>query len=495
MSILVLVLYSLALAFIVCYSLVQLHLAIRYLISRKREKKGINFHPKHALPEELPFVTVQLPIYNEMYVIERLLDAVAAFEYPKDKFEVQVLDDSTDETVAIVSKKVEALLENGLQITHVRRPERVGFKAGALQYGLGDAKGEFIAIFDADFLPAPDFLQKTLPYFSDTKTGVVQTRWQHLNENYSILTKMQAFALDAHFSVEQRGRNAAGCFINFNGTAGVWRRAAIDEAGGWEADTLTEDLDLSYRAQLKGWKFRYIEEVGSPAELPAVMNAIKSQQFRWTKGAAEVARKNLGKVFRADVSFKVKLHALFHLINSSIFICILLLGLLTLPLLFVKVYAPQYNLFFQWAKLGFMGTIAMFVFFMISRARAVNDKEENFFTFFLMFPLFMMVSTGLALHNAWAVIEGFVGFKSPFIRTPKYNIKNLKDTWKGKKYGKQGISVMTVLEGLLFLYFVAGGVLCIILGDIPQLVFQIMLMVGFGTIFFYSLYHSRAVAG
>ncbi|HEX2899523.1 MAG TPA: cellulose synthase family protein, partial [Bacteroidia bacterium] len=324
MGIALLVIYFSALTFILMYSGVQVHLAILYTRFQKRLKKEHEALPAMPAGQDWPKVTVQLPIFNEMYVVERLIDAVAAFDYPADRLEVQLLDDSTDETVEITAQKVAEWKAKGLDIVHVHRSNRQGFKAGALKEGLMLAKGEFIAIFDADFLPHPDFLKKTIPHFQDARIGVVQTRWEHINRNYSILTKLQAFALDAHFSVEQQGRNSMGYFINFNGTAGVWRRKAIDDAGGWESDTLTEDLDLSYRAQLKGWKFKFLENLDSPAELPAAMGAVKSQQFRWTKGAAETARKNLGKVLHAKLPLGTKIHATFHLLNSMLFVCIVL---------------------------------------------------------------------------------------------------------------------------------------------------------------------------
>jgi cellulose synthase/poly-beta-1,6-N-acetylglucosamine synthase-like glycosyltransferase len=276
----------------------QLHLTWIYLKAKKRKPaitpEFINF----------PTVTIQLPIYNEKYVVERLLDAVSLFDYPKEKLEIQVLDDSTDETTEIILKKIESMRPLGLNFKLIHREQRVGYKAGALDHGFHIASGEFIAIFDADFIPPPDFLNKTLPYFINEKVGVVQTRWGHINKDYSILTQLQAFGLDAHFSIEQTARSAAGSFINFNGTCGVWRKTCITDAGGWSNDTLTEDLDLSYRAQLRGWKFEYLEDVETKGELPVIMPAIKSQQYRWNKGAAETAKKNFGNVLRSSLSWK-----------------------------------------------------------------------------------------------------------------------------------------------------------------------------------------------
>jgi cellulose synthase/poly-beta-1,6-N-acetylglucosamine synthase-like glycosyltransferase len=297
MEVAVLILYGLALLLLFLYNLGQLSLIITYL--RTKQKREDNIRTADSIPwGQLPLVTIQLPVYNERYVAERLIDSVAKLRYPLDKLEIQVLDDSTDETVDIIARRVAHFQTQGINIQHIRRPQRTGFKAGALAYGLNLSEAPFVAIFDADFVPDPDFLLKTIPNFADPKVGIVQTRWEHLNEDFSLITQLQAFGLNAHFTVEQSGRYAANLFANFNGTGGVWRRTAIDDAGGWHADTLTEDLDLSYRAQLRGWTFSYREDIGSPAELPVAMDALKSQQYRWMKGAAEVARKMYGTVFR-----------------------------------------------------------------------------------------------------------------------------------------------------------------------------------------------------
>jgi cellulose synthase/poly-beta-1,6-N-acetylglucosamine synthase-like glycosyltransferase len=273
----VVVLYVLAILFVLFHSLFDAHLIYHYLRSHRKLNKAVYQH------EILPFVTVQLPVYNEMNVVERLLDAVAAIDYPADKFEIQVLDDSTDETSVLMAQKIAVLQQRNIAVTHIQRQNREGFKAGALKHGLTMAKGEYIAVFDADFLPSSDFLKQTIPFFADPCIGMVQTKWGHINKDTSLLAKLQAIALDGHFSVEQQGRNAGGFFINFNGTAGVWRKQTILDAGNWQADTLTEDLDLSYRAQMKGWQFKYLEDVVTPAELPPLVSALKSQQFRWTK--------------------------------------------------------------------------------------------------------------------------------------------------------------------------------------------------------------------
>ena len=486
-STLVLIVYASALVFILLYSMMQISLVRSYLRFKTKEKKTAITEKSLS---EYPFVTIQLPIYNEKYVIEQLIDAVAAFDYPKDKFEIQVLDDSTDDTVEIVAQKVAEIQKQGISIAQIQREDRVGFKAGALQYGTGIAKGEYIAIFDADFVPTPDFLQKTLPHFDDPSIGVVQTRWGHINEKYSLLTRLQAFALDAHFSIEQMGRNAGGHFINFNGTAGIWKRECINGAGGWQADTLTEDLDLSYRAQLKGWKFKYLEQHLSPAELPAAMSAIKSQQFRWNKGAAECARKNLSKVLKSKLSLSTKVHAAFHLLNTGVFISIFLCAILSVPVLYIKSASPELELFFHVASIFLLSLVVLIIFFWVSRGNDNLKPAKRFVNFVLTFPVFLAVSMGLSLHNALAVIEGYIGKKSPFIRTPKFKLKDIKDKWKGKQYLKSSINLLTMLEGALAFYFAGGMALAVQVGDFALMPYHFLLTLGFGLVFFYSVKHS-----
>ncbi|MTI39963.1 cellulose synthase family protein [Fulvivirga lutimaris] len=474
----VIILYCATLLFIFLFSIGQLHLVVHYI---KAKSNQVNT-PTQL--KDLPIVTVQLPIYNEKYVVNRLIDAVAAFDYPKDKLEIQLLDDSTDETVDIITRKITEWKAKGLNIEHIRRPDRVGFKAGALQYGMQICKGEFIAIFDADFVPSPDFLIKTVNQFDDN-TGVVQTRWGHLNKDYSMLTELQAFGLDAHFSIEQSGRKHAGSFINFNGTGGVWRKQCIIDAGGWSADTLTEDLDLSYRAQLKGWNFKYLEDCVAPAELPVIMSAIKSQQYRWNKGAAETARKNLWKVLKSKIKFSSKVHAVFHLFNSSVFVCLLLASILSIPMLFIKDANPKLELIFDLGSIFLLGffSIAFFYWVASKQTNPINTKRH----FFRVFPVFITVSMGLSLHNGLAVLEGLFGFKSDFIRTPKFNIVNKTDSWKNNIYVKPKINLLIILEGLLSLYFIGGIAAGVMLQDWGLMLFHIMLALGFATVFYQSV--------
>lgn len=482
------VLDGLLLTFILCFSLIQLNLSFLYVRSKKKEKSSVD----QLEDSDVPLVTVQLPIYNELYVVERLIDAIAEFEYPKERFEIQILDDSTDETVELVAKKVEELTAKGYQISQVIRKDREGYKAGALAYGMEKAKGEFIAIFDADFVPAKDFLRRTIPFFKDKKIGVVQSKWEHINKDYSILTKMQAFALDAHFTVEQTGRNYGDHFINFNGTAGVWRKECIIDAGGWEADTITEDLDLSYRAQLKDWKFKYVEDLGSPAELPAAMNALKTQQFRWTKGAAECTRKNLIKVLKADnVSFSTKVHAVFHLMNAVIFLSIFGTALLSVPMVVVKNTNPDLSFLFKIASIYVLSLVFLMVYYWVSYNHDGKKGFLGFIKFLLLFPIFLSISMGMSLHNSLAVLEGFMGKKTPFLRTPKFNLANNAGTWKNKKYLVSALSPLTILEGLMAVYFLFGIFLSVKYGDLGMVPFFAMLFFGFGYIFILTIKHSR----
>ncbi len=470
------------------YSLVQLNLALAYNKGKKKLKK---LNPPLIDQANLPHVTIQLPVYNELYVIERLLDSVAKMNYPKDKLEIQVLDDSSDESFEIAAKKIKDLRAAGIDIVHIQRPDRKGYKAGALAYGLEIAKGEFVAIFDADFTPNADFLQKTIPFFYlEDKIGVVQTRWEHLNEDYSLLTKLQAFGLDAHFHIEQVGRNSQGHFINFNGTAGVWRKQCILNAGGWQSDTLTEDLDLSYRAQLEGWKFIYREEIGAPAELPAEMNSLKSQQFRWTKGAAECMIKNLPKVLRKrGIGFKTKIHAIFHLMNSFIFVCVLSTAVLSVPILLIKDLHPEYAYLFNIATFFLLSLLILGFFYWVSRPK---DEKNRLLTFVKRFPLFLAMSMGMSLHNAIAVAEGYLGHKTPFIRTPKFAIQMHSGTWREKKYRAIKVSPITFIEGLLAFYFICGLGLGIYLNDYGLFPFHLMLVFGFSYVFLYSIKHTHS---
>jgi cellulose synthase/poly-beta-1,6-N-acetylglucosamine synthase-like glycosyltransferase len=472
----IVILYSFALFYIFLFSLSQLHLTWIY-----RKHKATSHAP--ALTD-FPSVTIQLPVYNEKYVINRLLEAVSKIDYPREKLEVQILDDSTDETTKIILDKIQELRGLNMDFKLLHREQRDGYKAGALANGLRSATGDLIAIFDADFIPQSDFLIKTVPYFTNPTIGVVQTRWAHVNKDYSFLTELQAFGLDAHFSIEQSARNAVNSFINFNGTCGVWRKETIESAGGWKDDTLTEDLDLSYRAQLKGWKFKYLEDVSTPGELPILMPAIKSQQYRWNKGGAETARKLIAKVFWSSTSFRQKFHAFFHLFNSSVFFWLLIAAVLSIPMLYIKSSHPALEHLFNIGIVLIIGFLSIAFFYWTSTKQFYQRPLKAFFR---LFPGFMIVSMGLSLHNGLAVIEGLLGVKTPFIRTPKFNVVTKKDSWKQNTYLHSSISWITLLEGALCLYFVFGIVLGIRLHDTGLLFFHTLLAAGFGLVFYHSV--------
>jgi len=486
----IIIIYSIAIVLIFLYSLAQLNLLYNYLSSKKSEKACETFD--FSNPEEVPVVTIQLPVFNEMYVMQRLLDNISLIDYPQKRLEIQVLDDSTDETLLTTAKHIKKLKETGLDIKHITRTDRSGFKAGALKEGLKLAKGEYIAIFDADFLPKKNWLKRTIPYFKDKQIGVVQTRWGHINRNYSLLTKIQAFALDAHFTLEQVGRNSKGHFINFNGTAGVWRKSCILDAGNWEGDTLTEDLDLSYRAQLKNWKFKYLEDVETPAELPVVMSAARSQQFRWNKGGAENFRKMLWKVVKSEnISFKTKIHGLLHLLNSTMFLNVFIVAILSIPMLYIKNEYEHLRVYFYFMSFFVMSTIIFFICYWFMYKQIYGSGFKKFFNYIGMFFTFFSIAMGFSLHNSIAVLEGHVGKRSDFVRTPKFNISSIKDSWKGNKYLRNNLSFNTIVEGLLMLYFAFGLYSAFVVGDqggdFGLFPFHLMLCLGFGYVFFKSI--------
>jgi len=486
----IIVIYTIAILLIFMYALAQLNLLYNYLSSKKTVDTSETFDFSNS--NEIPLVTIQLPVFNEMYVMERLLDNIALLEYPKDKLEIQVLDDSTDETVATTLAQINKLQATGLDIKHITRTDRTGFKAGALKEGLKVAKGEFIVIFDADFLPKKNWLKRTIPYFKDPEIGVVQTRWSHINRNYSILTKIQAFALDAHFTLEQVGRNSKGHFINFNGTAGVWRKECIIDAGNWEGDTLTEDLDLSYRAQLKNWKFKYLEDVETPAELPVVISAARSQQFRWNKGGAENFKKMLWRVLKSkNISTKTKVHGLLHLLNSTMFLNVLIVAILSIPMLYIKNEYAHLRFYFYFMSFFVMSTVIFFVCYWFMYKQIYGSGFKKFFGYVAMFFTFFSIAMGFSLHNSIAVLEGHVGKRSEFVRTPKFNISSIKDTWKGNKYLRKKLSLNVIVEGILMLYFGFGLYYAFVVGDqggdFGLFPFHLMLFLGFGYVFFKSL--------
>lgn len=440
--------------------------------------------PQNNLIDE-PLVTIQLPLYNEMYVVDRLINAVCEIEYPKDKMEIQVLDDSTDETTSIVAGIVEQKKKLGFDISHIRRGTREGFKAGALKEGMKIAKGEYIAIFDADFIPQKEFLKKTLSFFNDDKVGMVQTRWEHLNGDYSIITKAQALALDGHFVIEQSVRNKSGFFINFNGTGGIWRRRCIEDAGNWHSDTLTEDLDLSYRAQLNGWRFVFLKDFTSPAELPSEINALKSQQFRWTKGAVETAKKILPLVWKSKIPLRVKLQSTFHLTNNLVFPFILLAAILNVPLIFVK-NSGSHEAYFAIMSLFVLAFISSFLFYLYSQKDIRVDWRKRI----VLFPLFMAGSMGLAVNNSRAVFEGLLNRKSEFVRTPKFKQVSEKDSWTGNKYLNRKLGFSVIVEAILAVYCLIGLLSSLYFFELASIPFQLLFFLGFSFIAYTSIKHA-----
>jgi cellulose synthase/poly-beta-1,6-N-acetylglucosamine synthase-like glycosyltransferase len=486
----ILVLYGLCLFLIFYYSVVQLSLAIAYVRTRK-----IIALEKAPLFDETtaPKVTIQLPMYNEMFVAERIIETTALLNYPRDKFQIQVLDDSTDETKDIIANKVKEIAAQGIDIIHIHRTDRTGYKAGALDSSMDQVSGEFIAIFDADFVPDPDFLLKTIPYFQNEKVGVVQTRWGHLNKTYSILTELQAFGLNGHFAIEQGGRNARGHYINFNGTAGVWRKTCIADAGGWEHDTITEDLDLSYRAQMNGWEFKYLENVVSPAELPITMSALKSQQHRWMKGGAEVFIKMWKRLVKnPKVRFSDKIHGLAHLFNSTVFVFILFLSILSLFVLHIKDSFSDLNFVIQFGSFFIISTLFLAFYYWFSYRDKKGKTGSDLIRFIGRFFQFLTVSMALSLSNAIAVLEGYLGIKSSFVRTPKFNVSK-KTEFKGNKYDKKSLSILNIGEGLLMAIFGFTAVNRTLYGDLGMVPFHLMLAIGYGVIFFSTLKERKGI--
>ena len=454
-----------------------------YYYLKTFRKRTDDYSLEELKMEEYPLVTIQLPLYNEKYVITRLIDAVIRIDYPKDKMEIQILDDSTDETTEIIEKHIKKYLDQGFDISLIHRTNRSGYKAGALKEGLEIAKGEYVAIFDADFIPRKKFLKRTVPYFfKDDKIALVQTRWEHLNREYSIITRSQALALDGHFVIEQAVRNRAGFFINFNGTGGVWRKSAIFDAGNWEADTLTEDLDLSYRAQLKGWKVKYLVNFTSPAELPAEINSLKSQQFRWTKGAIETMKKIFPKVLKSDLPLKMKYQSFIHLCSNFAYPFILLAALLNLPVTLIK-ETGEYDSYFKFMSIFTLAFVSSFMFYLFSQKDVYSDWQKRI----VYFPVFMMGSMGLSLNNTKAVLEGLFNKKSEFVRTPKFKIMNDGDTWKNKKYIHKKISLWVIIELLLSLYCMTGVIFSIAYVQIASIPFQLMFALGYGFMAFLSI--------
>ena len=424
---------------------------------------------------ELPRVTVQLPIFNEQFVVERLVDTVCRLDYPKDKLDIQLLDDSTDETKGVARRLVERYAELGYPISYHHRVNREGFKAGALREGLKTAKGELVAIFDADFVPPADFLMRLVHHFTDPKVGMVQGRWSHINRNYSFLTNVEAILLDGHFILEHGARSRSNVFFNFNGTAGMWRRQAIDEAGGWQHDTLTEDTDLSYRAQLKGWKFVYLEDVECPAELPVEMTAFKTQQARWAKGLIQTAKKILPQVMKSDVSWRVKLEAWYHLTANISYPLMIALSVLLLPAMIIRFYQGWFQMLYIDLPLFLASSFSISSFYLVSQKVLY---PRTWYRCFLYLPFLMALGIGLTITNSRAVLEALFGKQSAFARTPKYRIESKADKARPRAY-RGHLGWVPWIELLIGTYFVLTVYYAVVNENFVTVPFLLLFVIGY----------------
>jgi cellulose synthase/poly-beta-1,6-N-acetylglucosamine synthase-like glycosyltransferase len=442
-----------------------------FLYFKHRDRRGVPM----PMPDQLPRVTVQLPLYNEMYVVERLLDSVTKIRYPRELLEIQVLDDSNDETVAIARAAVERYKEEGFDIAYIHRADRAGYKAGALEAGLKVAKGEFVLIFDADFVAPPDILEKSIGQFGDPKVGMVQVRWGHINRDYSLLTQVQSILLDGHFILEHGGRNRAGRFFNFNGTAGIWRRTAIEDGGGWQHDTLTEDLDLSYRTQMKGWRFVFLQDVISPAEIPVEMNAFKSQQHRWAKGSIQTCKKLLPQILASSLPLPIKVEATFHLTANFAYPLMILLSLLMFPAMVIRYNMGWYEMMLIDVPLFMGATLSVCSFYLMSQREVF---AENWKTRLKYLPAVLSVGIGLSVNNARAVLEALFGHESEFTRTPKYHVEKATDEWRQKRY-RGAVNFVPFLELLLGMYFTYMALYALTNGIFGTLPFVVLFQFGF----------------
>lgn len=461
-------------------------LLFNYFRSRKRQPQPL----ARFTDEELPGITVQLPLFNEMYVVDRLLEAVSGIDYPRDRLQIQVLDDSTDETVQISERAVARVKKAGFDIEYIHRTDRTGYKAGALENGLKAAKHDLIAIFDADFRPTAGFLKEIVHYFSDPKVAVAQGRWGHLNEEQTLLTRVQGLMLNGHFLIEHPARNRNGLFFNFNGTGGLWRKEAIVDAGGWQHDTITEDLDLSYRAQMKGWKFVYDPDIVCPAELPVEMNAFKSQQHRWAKGSIQVMFKVLPDLLRARVPFLNKIEGFFHLTSNLCYLLVVPMCLLSLPMLVLRARIANGTLGLV-LDIGILlcATASMVVFYTVTQAVGYRHWWQRWH----LVPMMMALGVGMAVNQFKAVFEAVIGHKSPFVRTPKYNLDASSQGsagWLTKRY-RGARNWVPFVELFFALYFTASLTFAIserLWGTIP---FVMIFVVGFWYIAVLSLFQGR----
>ncbi len=472
------VVYFAILCILSIYGIHRFVMATLYRIYRKDIP-----HPD-AKFSDLPRVTIQLPMFNERYVIERLIDAVCEIRYPREKLQIQVLDDSIDETQKIAADAVARKREQGFDIVYIHRDDRTGFKAGAPEAGLKTATGEFVAVCDADFVPQPDFLERTIHFFTNEKVGMVQVRWEHLNREYSLLTRVQSILLDGHFVIEHTARNRSGRFFNFNGTAGIWRKSTIADAGGWQHDTITEDLDLSYRAQSKGWQFIYVNESTTPAEVPVEMVAFKTQQHRWAKGSIQVAKKVLPKLLKSRLPFKVKLEAWMHLTCNISYILMVILSLMMPLTVEFRVKNSWMTSIWVDAIVFICASVSIMMFYLLAQKEA---RKQTFMQRLAYLPIVMSLGIGLSINNCRAVIEALVGYKTGFVRTPKYGVTKSGESFKHVKYGFK-LNWQPWVETAMGIYFVWGIVHAISLGAYASVPFLALfctgyLYVGLGTFF------------
>jgi len=488
---------SLELFFLATYFAVLIVLSVygshRYVMAYLYYKYKGNLPSPKGKFEQLPIITVQLPIFNEMYVCERLIDAVCKIDYPRDRFEIQVLDDSTDETQGIARAAADRARAAGHDIVYIHRDNRSGYKAGALREGLKVAKGEFVAVFDADFVPTPDFLQRSVQFFTDPKVGMVQVRWEHLNRSFSHLTQAQAIFLDGHFVIEHTARNRSGRFFNFNGTAGVWRRATIVDAGGWQHDTLTEDLDLSYRAQLAGWQFVYLPEVVSPAEVPVEMNAFKNQQHRWAKGSIQTARKLLPRILKSDLPRDVKVEAFFHLTANLTYPLMILLTVLMPVSMVIRFKHGWYEVLVLDLPFFWTATMSVVAFYIASQREIGMPLWQRI----KYLPFIMALGIGLCVNQAKAVIEALVGYQTGFTRTPKMGMSvngtgahQKTSHWMDQKY-RALTSMQPLLELALGLYLTSAIWFALDKGVWFSLPFLLLFQWGFFYVGLMSLFQGR----
>ncbi len=440
----ILIPYFTILVILSIYGIHRYYLTYLYLKNRHKAPKPAGRF------ETLPRVTVQLPIYNERYVVERLLEAVTRLDYPRELLEIQVLDDSTDETRLVASRLVGEYARTGHPVSYHHRENREGFKAGALAEGQKKATGEFIAIFDADFVPPAPVLRRMIDYFTDPRVAVVQGRWTWINRHNSNLTEVEAILLDGHFVVEHGGRSFSGRFFNFNGTAGMWRRAAIEDAGGWQHDTLTEDTDLSYRAQLRGWKFVYDPAIECPSELPVEMNSFKTQQARWAKGLIQTAKKLLCPIWRSGQPLAIKLEATFHLTANLAYPLMVLFSVILLPALIVRFYQGWFQMLYLDLPLFLASTCSVSSFYMVAQRELYPRAWRSRIKFI---PFLMATGIGLSVMNAKAVIEALLGIQSSFVRTPKYRVEGREETWEQKNYVRRRSGWVPFVELGLAAYF------------------------------------------